>query len=122
MPNYGVAQAGGVLTCVETGDNYTLFNAETLTAPQASVAFCPAFPADGGQRPSIMFTIHFASAPTSRVAIQGSNVDVDAQYVDLVLSDNLQDDFYGDFGSFRFYRARLVTQSAGGALTVIAQR
>lgn len=121
MPLYGVAQAGGVLTAIQPGDSITLFAAETLTAPQASVAF------NRGYSPSATdagttFQILFASAPTSTLAIQGSNLDVDADYVTLYTSTSKQQDGYTDIGRWAFYRAKLLTQSGGGAVTVIAQR
>lgn len=121
MPLYGVAQAGGVLTCLIPGDSMTLFAAETLTAPQASVAF------NRGESPSgndqgCTFQILFATAPTSTLAIQGSNLDVDADYVTLFTSTSKQQDGYTDTGRWAFYRAKLLTQSAGGAVTVNVQR
>lgn len=121
MPVYGVPQSGGVLACISPGESITLFNAETLTAPQASVAF------NRGNSPSLSdqgttFQILFATAPTSTLAIQGSNVDVDAAYVTLFTSTSKQQDSYTDTQRFAFYRAKLLTQSAGGAVTVIAQR
>jgi len=121
MPNYGVKQAGGVLTSVCPGDQYFLFNAETPTAPQASVAFSRGSyqPADDA---GITFQIIFASAPTASVTIQGSNVDSNADYVVLFTSTNKQFDSYTDTNRFQFYRANLASQSAGGAITVVAQR
>ena len=142
MPNYGVAQAGSIpgtppvtagqgvagqqggfnVVSLIPGDGpYTLFNAESPTAPQSSVAFCRG-PAPGNEMPAgIVFTISWAAAPTATLAIQGSNVDSDAQYQDLHISTT-QQDYYLDLGNFAFYRAKLKTQSAGGAVTVIAKR
>jgi hypothetical protein len=121
MPNYGVAQVGGTVTAVYPGDTYVLFNAETPTAPQASVAFNRA--PSGWESPGgIIFTISFANTtPTARVDIEGSNVDSDAQYQSLAQIINLQNGYYSDAGTFAYYRAKLVSGS-GGALTVIAQR
>ena len=95
-----------------------LFNAEVLAAPVASIPFLRALSQDSGTT----FTIGFAAAPTASVAIQGSNVDLDAQYQTLYTSSNKQVDGYTDIGRWRYYRAILLSQSAGGALTVIAQR
>lgn len=121
MPNYGVAQAGGVLTAIQPGDWYKLFDAETATAPQASVAFARA-PSPSGADEGITFTISFATQPTAVVLIQGANVDSDAEYQTLFQSANLQTDKYTDRNRFAFYRAVVQSQSAGGAITVIAQR
>lgn len=123
MPNYGVVQAGGVLTAIQPGDSIALFNAESPAAPpQASVAFCTGYSPGGGAPAPILFTIDFAAAPTDSLVIQGANQDIDANYQTLYTSTNRQHDFYADAGGFAFYRAKLVSQSAGGAVTVIAKR
>lgn len=124
--NYGVTQSGGTtsasqLVALQPGDAFTLFSAESPAAPQASVAFTRAM-GPGGVDGGTTFTIAFAAAPTDAVAIQGSNTDVDAQYQTLYTSTNKQFDSYTDTGRWAFYRAKLVSQSAGGAVTVIAQR
>lgn len=122
MPNYGVVQAGGTLTSLCPGDGpYFLFNAESPTAPQASVAFSRGSyqPADDA---GVTFQIIFASAPTASVTIQGSNVDTAADYVVLFTSTNKQFDSYTDTARFRFYRSAVASQSAGGAITVTAMR
>jgi hypothetical protein len=123
MPNYGVAQAGSNptlglnLTSLQSGDtDYFLFNAEVLTAPQASVAFSRAN-APGAQT-TYTFSIDYASAPTAVMTIQGSNTDVDADYVTLYTSTSIQHDFWTDTGAWKYYRAALVSQSGGGAVTV----
>jgi hypothetical protein len=129
MPNYGIPQSGSQLppnqglnlAVINPGDSIVLFNAESPAAPQPSVAFARGvgpmnIPA------GIVFTISFAAAPTDSLVIQGSNQDIDSQYQTLYTSTNKQTDFYADLGEFLFYRAKLVSQSAGGAVTVIAQR
>jgi hypothetical protein len=125
MPLYGVPQSGGNssanlnLASIQPGDQYTLFNAETLTAPQASVAFTR------GQGPfgenGVTFQMSFATAPTAVLVIQGSNVDLDAAYETLWTSTNTQYDNYTDTAKWAFYRAKLVSQSGGGACTVTAR-
>jgi len=98
-----------------------LFNAESPTAPQASIAFARAYsPAANDE--GITFEVIFASAPTAAVAIQGSNVDSDADYINLTTFTNQQFGSYTDTQRFAFYRAKLTSYSSGGALTVIAQR
>lgn len=127
MPNYGVAQSGSNvvsglnLVVLNPGDQFFLFNAESLTAPQASVAFNRG-PGPTLEPAGIVFTIKFAAAPTDSLVIQGSNTDVDGDYQTLFTSTNKQFDYYADIGEFAYYRAKLVSQSAGGAVTVIAQR
>lgn len=122
MPNYNVPQSGGQLTSLIPGDQvFYLFKAETLVAPQASVAFSRGA-APGTETPALMvFTISFASAPTATVSIQGSNEDIDSQYQDLQ-TGTTQLWSYSDLGGFAFYRAKLETYSAGGALTVTVKR
>lgn len=123
MPFYGVLQTGGVLTCVNPGDTYTLLNGtETYgSLPQASVAFSRGV-GEGLQPSGIVFTISYPTTPTAVIEIQGSNQDIAATYQTLYTSNNLQNDYYADAGLFAFYRAVLVSQSAGGSPTVIAQR
>ena len=126
MPKYGdlpsaVGATGQLATMLVPGDALTLFNAETLTAPQASIAISIG-PAVGGGYAPLTFDIEFAAAPTATVAIQGAMNDVDSAYQTLYTSTSLQQDNYADYGKFRFYRAKLLTQSAGGALTVTVSR
>lgn len=129
MPLYGVSQSGfngppneGLnLALLIPGDGpYFLFNAETLTPPQASVAFARGL-GPNGQKGPIVFTISYASSPTAVLVIQGADTDLDADYITLSTSTNVQNDFYTDLGLFSFYRAKLVSQSGGGAVTVKAE-
>lgn len=104
------------------GDVLVLFNAETLAAPQASIAISIG-PALGGGYAPLTFDIEFsAAAVTATTLIQGSMSDVDSAYQTLYTSTNLQQDNYVDFGKFRFYRAKLSSQSAGGTVTVTVSR
>ena len=123
MPLYGTPQAGGVLTAVGPGDSIKLFDSEVLVVPQASIAFARQDAGGGlaGARQTT-FQVLFAAAPLASVAIQGSNVDIDAAYQDLAQIDNAQFGRYVDTGTWAYYRAVLLSQSAGGAVTVIAQR
>jgi hypothetical protein len=109
---------------MQPGDTFTLFNAEDVTAlaPQASVAVAMGYGPGGGANPPVVFAISFASAPTDSLVIQASNTDVDADYQTLSTSTNKQHDYYADQGGFAYYRAKMVTQSAGGAVTIIAKR
>ena len=129
MPNYGVAQAGSQLppnqglnlSVINPGESIYLFNAESPAAPQASVAFCRGV--GPMETPAgLVFTIKFATAPTDSLVIQGSNTDLDGDYQTLFTSTNKQYDYYADIGEFLFYRAKLVSQSGGGAVTVLVQR
>lgn len=123
MSNYGVLQAGGTLTEILPGDAFTLFNAESPAAGQASVAFATGYCPGGGPSHGIVFTIDYAATSVTAVMlIQGSNRDVDADYQTLYTSTNVQHDNYADVGGFAFYRAKLSTESAGLPVTVIAQR
>jgi hypothetical protein len=99
-----------------------LFAAETIAAaPQASIAIAIG-PALGAGYAPINFDIEFAAAPTSSVQIQGAMNDTNSAYQTLYTSTNKQQDYYGDVGKFRFYRAYLASQSAGGAITVTVSR
>jgi len=120
MPNQGTVQGGGVLTVVNAGDQITLWNAETPVAGAASLNFNRGSDPVAGQPNVIVFAISFATAPTAVVEIQGSNDLVN--WNTLYTSTNTSPDYYGDAGGFAFYRALLVSQSGGGAITVIAQR
>ena len=121
MPNYGIVQAGGTLpTALQPGDSMYLFNAESPTPPQASVAFARGFDPAGSSAP-IVFTASWAVSPTAVLNIQASNVDADAQYITLG-TINASPGYYSDQGGFAFYRAQLASQSVGGAITVRVQR
>lgn len=121
MPNYGTPQAGGTLTELKPGDSLYLFNAETPAAPQASIAFARGT-SPSGDDGGVTFQILFAEAPTAELEIQASDVDTDADYITLTTLTNIQQGSYTDTQRFAFYRAKLVSQSAGGAVTVLAQR
>lgn len=127
MPNYGVLQAGSNsdesknLTDLIPGQWMYLFNAETPAEGQASVAFNRG-PAPGTEVPSgIIFTVFWATTPTAQMDIEGANTDVDSQYIALGSVIN-QNGYYSDAGGFAYYRAKQSVYSAGGAVTVIAQR
>ena len=141
MPAYGAPQAGSSatiafssggapvytptpgknLTCVSPGDFYKLFDAEVVAAGTTSVAF------SRGHSPSMddagmTFQMSWASAPTAVIEIQGSNIDSDAFYETLWSSSNTQFDNYTDTARWAFYRAKVISYSAGGAVTVTVQR
>lgn len=141
MPLYGAAQSGSSatlsfdgagnpiytpkpglnLTSLGPGEFMKLFDAEVVAAGQASIAI------SRGNSPSaadngITFQIIWASAPTAVIEIQGSNVDVDADYETLYSSSNVRYDNYTDTVRWQYYRAKVISYSAGGACTVNAQR
>ena len=131
MPNYGDLPVGvgttvaGPTACIP-GDSLALFNNETVTAAQASIVMARAnSPSDSDA--GTTFFMEFASAPTSSLEILGSNKPPAAvfnanDWVVLATSTNKQQDSYTDTARFAYYCAYLVSQSAGGKLTVIAQR
>src|SRR5271156_5775923 len=107
MPAYGTVQAGG-LTCLFPGTQCYLFKAETISAPESSIAVSVGGPPG---YTTATFQIIFASAPTAVVNIQASMVDVDADYVTLFTSTNQQFDSFSDVnGGFKFYRANVASQ------------
>jgi hypothetical protein len=115
MPNY----VAGASKLIIPGQNYNFFNAESPSAPQSSIAMAHRVNAGGLYTP-INFVIFFSAAPTDSLLIQGAEVDLDSHYQTLFTSTNSQFDKYGDIGAFPFYRARIVSWSGGGTLTVIA--
>lgn len=119
MPLYGSLSP---LTAVNPGESVALFNAEVLVAPATSMAVGSAPGPGGAMDRGSTFTIDFAAAPTSSVLIQASNIDVEADYQTLYTSASTQHDNYSVTVPFRFYRCKLASQSAGGALTVILSR
>ena len=129
MPNYGIPQAGSFpnpannLTALLPGDSFVLFNAESPSAGQASVAFNRA-PGYGDERPAgIVFTASWAVTNAGNtMQIQGANVDVDAEYNKNILQTIAGNGFYSDQGNFAFYRAKLTAYVSGAPVTVIAQR
>jgi len=123
--NYGAALPGGSLTAIQPGDGLYLWNAETPAAPQASIVLVRALGPTG--EAGITFSINFAAAPTDSLQILGSNKPPAAAFTltdweSLYTSSNKQNDSYTDTARFEYYCAYLASQSAGGALTVIAQR
>lgn len=142
MPIYGVAQAGSSatltfdsagnpiytptpglnLTTLQIGEYMKLFDAEAGVTGKTSVAIArgnPAGSADNG----ITFQIIWSGTPTgSTVEIQGSNVDVDADYETLYQSVATQFDNYTDTVRWNFYRAKLTVYASGTNLTVNAKR
>jgi|SRR5580658_897777 hypothetical protein len=106
-------------TDLEVGESLYLFNAETLTAPQASIAFSRAY-SPSGMDAGITFQMFYAASPTAVLIIQGSNDGVN--WINLYTSNNEQSDNYTDNTRWAFYRAYLSSQSGGGAVTVLAQR
>lgn len=126
MPNYGTlpstgAGSGVAATVLDPGDQQYLFNAETPTAPQLSIAFCRSS-GPTGVPSGITFTI---KAPSGTILILGANVDTLAEWtlavaVPLYTSTNQAFASYSDLGNFNFYCCQM---SAGtGTVTVLAQR
>lgn len=103
-------------------DSYTLFaSTDTLAAGNNSqiIAIGTAGPVPRGV---MTFQGDFASAPTAQWIIYGSNTQPTSagpqNGVALYTSSNKQHDNYTDNLAFIFYWAQLVSQSAGGALTL----
>jgi hypothetical protein len=115
---------GPLTVSIGVGDRIPLFSVkDSLTAPVNSIvaSISQSGPTVRGVR---QFTINFASAPTAVVEIFGSNNYPSSSGPDpngflLYTSTNMQNDQYLDGTAYRFYWAKLVSQSGGGALTVI---
>ena len=104
-------------------DNYTLFaSTDSLTAPAYSQVVAIGI---AGQQPRgvMTFQMGWASVPTAVATIYGSNTQPTASGppangVVLYTLTNTQNGNYTDNLAFAFYWVELVSQSAGGALTV----
>jgi hypothetical protein len=126
MPNYGTMPITGTGTGVSatvlgSGDTMVLFSAESPTAPQASLAIAPGVA--GGESPAITFQASWSVAPTASLLIQGAMADTSAGWAAASTLATLTTSpaTYTDTGAWAYYRAYLSSQSAGGALTVIAR-
>ena len=138
MPNSGDLPVGvgtavaGPTACIP-GDSLALFNNETVAAtPQASIVMARAMSPVGSDQGTTFF-IEFAAPPTDSLEILGSNnapvanaagvyIFNLADWYVLFTSTNKQQDYYTDTGRFAYYCAYLASQSAGGKVTVNAQR
>lgn len=121
MPLFNPVRPGAL--AVSVGETFVLFAAtDTLTAGSLSAVFTVA---DSGPVPrqAIGFTFNFTTAPTAVVELLGSNTMPTASGpqngVVLYTSTNQPQDKFLDSNSFAFYWALLVSQSAGGALSLI---
>jgi hypothetical protein len=118
MPNYSTTAAPFT---IDSGDVVFAFNAESPSPPQSSIQFAlPAFTgAQGENARTISWQTSFASAPTAvNVVLQAADQDADANYATVDTSTNVNGERRQIFVRARFVRARLVSQSAGGAVTV----
>lgn len=105
------------------GDRFTLFApSDTLVAGSQSRVIAIAHAAPFGVKAQT-FQLSFATTPTAVVEIFGSNIPPtvagpDPNGVLLYTSTNKITDNYTDNLAFEFYWAQLISQSAGGALTL----
>ena len=122
MQLYGSRQAGGVLTELSPAESLTLFDGtETPAAGLTSLAFIRG-PSPSLADAGMTFQIDFLSAPTATILVQGSNIDVEADYETLWPSINTQFDNYTDTTRWKFYRVKLSAYQAGGMPVVTVQR
>lgn len=123
MPIFN-GSANNLATQVQSGDTVTLFAAsDSLTAPAVSTVIAPV---DAGpvQRSAITFQAHFATSPTASLTIKGSNFPPTSSGpqhgVTIGTAITTQDASVTATEAYAFYWASLDSQSAGGAVTVIA--
>jgi hypothetical protein len=123
MPVFN-GSANNLATQVQPGDTVTLFAAsDTLTAPAVSTVIAPV---DAGpvERSCITFQAHFASTPTASLTIKGSNFPPTSagpqNGITIGAAITTQNAAVVDTAGYAFYWASLDSQSAGGAVTVIA--
>ena len=102
-----------------------LFNAETPTPTQSSIAFCRILGPTSGDN-GITFHVLFSSAPTSAtVLVQAAEVEDDTHYgtvTTMTFTSPQTYQFYTDIGRSKFYRVQLSAISGAQAMTVYAQR
>ena len=123
MPIFN-GSANNLAIQVQSGDTVTLFAAsDSLTAPGVSTVIAPV---DAGpvQRSAITFQAHFASAPTASLTIKGSNFPPTSSGpqhgITIGTAITTQDASVTATEAYAFYWTSLDSQSAGGAVTVIA--
>ena len=106
-------------TALAPGDTGFSFNAENPAPPQAGAQFALA-PVYGFEPRSLGVEIRYGSAPTAvQVDIQTAIDDVDANYVTAYSSTNTAGEHVNVVNlKGRFARAKKVSQTGGGALTV----
>lgn len=117
MPNY---QNTYPPIAVFPGDTFLSFNNESPTPPQSGAQVAVARPYGVDDPSSVGVDIRYATAPTAvQVDIQTSIDDVDANY-NIVYSSTKTGGEHVNIVNLkgRFVRARLVSQTGGGALTV----
>ncbi len=127
MPLYGIPQAGSNsnqslnLTSVCPGDSFTHFDGtETPSAGLSSVAFSRGYSPGAGDNGTTWYIQYPLASPVATVAIQGSNLDINAGYQTLsIVSGN---GAYTDTGRAAFYRLQLLTYTSGGMPVGLAQR
>ena len=117
MPNYNADTPHAIFP----GDVVLPFNAESPAPPQSSQQF--ALPAFTGAHPDqgrqISWQTSFASAPTAvSVVLQAADVDADVNYAVVDTSTLAAGERRQVLVRARFVRARLASQTAGGAITV----
>lgn len=118
MPNY----ASSLTRAISPGDIVTLFDAETVTQGESSIAVAiPPIPGQGA--PQFSLYLHFASAPTAVTTVQVANADADADYVGTgTNSTNKQTDQLNFTSNAPFLRINVGTFSAGGVMTATLYR
>jgi len=117
MPNYSTTAAPFT---IDSGDVVFAFNAESPAPPQSSIQFAlPSFTgARTDQSRQISWQTSFASAPTAvNVVLQAADQDADASYATVDTSTNVNGERRQILVRARFVRARLVSQTGGGAIT-----
>jgi len=118
MPNYSATAAPFT---IDSGDVVFAFNAESPAPPQSSIQFAlPSFTGARGENArTVSWQTSFASAPTAvNVVLQAADQDADSSYATIDTSTNVNGERRQFFVRARFLRARLVSQTAGGAITV----
>lgn len=123
MPNYNTQNPP---YSIYPGDVAYAFDAESPAPPQASQQYAVAGAYDGaaGGASELRADIRYASSPTAvSVEIQSAVDDADEDYFTEYTSTNVNGESV-KLSNFRgrFVRARLVSQTGGGAVTVRLER
>ncbi len=118
MPNYDTQNPP---FSAQSGDVVFAFNGESPAAPQASqqYALTPLISGTGPGGRTIAWQTSFAAAPTAvNIVLQAADVDADANYATIDTSTQVGGERRQILTQGKFVRVKLVSQTAGGALTV----
>jgi hypothetical protein len=120
MPNYSQSSAANPIKAVYPGSTHKLFDAETVTAPQASEAVAIP-PSRTGGVVGVDISWIFSTPPAASLSmdVQIAEFDNDASYFTIDTISTLAGgvNSYSGYSS-KFWRVKVTTLTGGGTLTV----